>query len=297
MTLIDKAEALAPCPFCGGGVSVTTTERVGGIVCDAPSECIGSGLLIVFDLEDMETALAAWNRRAIPARGVGVKPLNWQLCAGQDGVYYHAFDPLYGRDVEAPNEATCDAVDQNRAARILAALAPTDAPHVKETPKSEHDGADVLTDATTEKGGDAHAVNPRHAPHEASPGVTAGADAAQAPAEDAHVKGETDGQMLERLGMDGVKWAAEFRTTALRLGYSDMDEGWLIGWFCNAIMAGYDRSAAQAREAALHPDDMLPEAIRLIRQEASRDHSQEVVTGLKHIALLLEQLIGEARDD
>ena len=72
MTLIDKAEALAPCPFCGGGVSVTTTERVGGIVCDAPSECIGSGLLIVFDLEDMETALAAWNRRAIPARGVGV---------------------------------------------------------------------------------------------------------------------------------------------------------------------------------------------------------------------------------
>lgn len=84
MTLIDKAEALAPCPFCGGGVSVTTTERVGGIVCDAPSECIGSGLLIVFDLEDMETALAAWNRRAIPARGVGVpsttQPCTWPTC-------------------------------------------------------------------------------------------------------------------------------------------------------------------------------------------------------------------------
>lgn len=75
--------------------------------------------------------------------------------------------------------------------------------------------------------------------------------AVNAPAEDAKAKGETDGETLERLGMDGAKWAAEFRTTALRLGYSDMDEGWLIGWFCNAIMAGYDRSTAQAREAAL----------------------------------------------
>ena len=55
---------------------------------------------------------------------------------------------------------------------------------------------------------------------------------------------ETGPQMLGRLGMDGAKWAAEFRATALRLGYSDMDEGWLIGWFCNAIMAGYDRAPA-----------------------------------------------------
>jgi hypothetical protein len=70
--------------------------------------------------------------------------------------------------------------------------------------------------------------------------------AVSAPAEDAIAKGETPGEMLDRLGMDGVKWAAEFRTTALRLGYSDMDEGWLIGWFCNAIMAGYDRAPVSA---------------------------------------------------
>ena len=72
----------------------------------------------------------------------------------------------------------------------------------------------------------------------------AGIEPVAAPAEDAAAKGETDGETLERLGMDGAKWAAEFRTTALRLGYSDMDEGWLIGWFCNAVMAGYDRSPA-----------------------------------------------------
>jgi len=41
--------------------------------------------------------------------------------------------------------------------------------------------------------------------------------------------------LLERLGDDAAKWAAEFRKTAIKLGYSDMDEGWLIGWFANAI--------------------------------------------------------------
>jgi hypothetical protein len=65
---------------------------------------------------------------------------------------------------------------------------------------------------------------------------------------------ESDGDMLDRLGMDGVKWAAEFRTTALRLGYSDMDEGWLIGWFCNAIMAGYDRRKPTLAEALEVPE-------------------------------------------
>jgi hypothetical protein len=59
----------------------------------------------------------------------------------------------------------------------------------------------------------------------------------EAPAENAIARGETDNQMLARLGTNGAAWAAEFRTRALTLGYSDMDEGWLIGWFCNAIEA------------------------------------------------------------
>ena len=39
----------------------------------------------------------------------------------------------------------------------------------------------------------------------------------------------------EDMGLDAAKWAKEFRAIAIRLGYSDMDEGWLIGWFANAI--------------------------------------------------------------
>jgi hypothetical protein len=53
---------------------------------------------------------------------------------------------------------------------------------------------------------------------------------------------ETDAGFLARIGTDGSKWAAEFRRIAVNLGYSDMDEGWLTGWFANAIEAGADRS-------------------------------------------------------
>lgn len=46
--------------------------------------------------------------------------------------------------------------------------------------------------------------------------------------------------LLDLLRDDASKWAAAFRQTALRLGYSDMDEGWLIGWFANAIENSHD---------------------------------------------------------
>ena len=65
---------------------------------------------------------------------------------------------------------------------------------------------------------------------------------------------ESEGELLARLGMDGRLWAEEFHKTAQRLGYQPMDEGWLIGWFANAIMAGYDhapRIAAQVQAEAV----------------------------------------------
>jgi hypothetical protein len=61
---------------------------------------------------------------------------------------------------------------------------------------------------------------------------------------------ETSSDLLARLGTDGAKWAAEFRLTALRLGYSNMDEGWLVGWFANAIEAGREAGRAPGRGAA-----------------------------------------------
>lgn len=41
--------------------------------------------------------------------------------------------------------------------------------------------------------------------------------------------------ILDYCGDNAAKWAEKFREVAINLGYSDMDEGWLIGWFANAI--------------------------------------------------------------
>lgn len=46
--------------------------------------------------------------------------------------------------------------------------------------------------------------------------------------------------------------------------------------------------------AELHPDDMLPEAIRLIRIEASRDYPNETINALRYIAAVLDTIV-EAR--
>ena len=52
---------------------------------------------------------------------------------------------------------------------------------------------------------------------------------------------EMDGPaLLNALGDDAAKWAAAFRQKAIKLGYSDMDEGWLIAWFANAIENSQD---------------------------------------------------------
>ena len=71
---------------------------------------------------------------ALPVQGVKVKPLEWQLQAGKEGPFYTAFDPLYGRQVEAPDEQTCDAIDRNRASHVLAALEPAEAGGVDDWP-------------------------------------------------------------------------------------------------------------------------------------------------------------------
>jgi hypothetical protein len=44
----------------------------------------------------------------------------------------------------------------------------------------------------------------------------------------------TDGELLAYMGDDAAKWAAEFCKIARDLGH-DIDEGWMIGWFANAI--------------------------------------------------------------
>jgi len=45
----------------------------------------------------------------------------------------------------------------------------------------------------------------------------------------------TASEMLQEVGDDAQKWAAAFCQTAEKLGHHGIDEGWMIGWFANAI--------------------------------------------------------------
>lgn len=80
MAKIDTSTALLPCPFCGGDLPYTDEEscrifgkRTGHSFAVACSNCEVSAP----GERTMKESIAAWNRRAIPAAQVTVKPLEW----------------------------------------------------------------------------------------------------------------------------------------------------------------------------------------------------------------------------
>lgn len=55
----------------------------------------------------------------------------------------------------------------------------------------------------------------------------------------------SDGDLLDTLGDDGSLWAEAFCQIAKKNGL-DIDEGWMIGWFANAIEASWDKRTRRA---------------------------------------------------
>lgn len=51
--------------------------------------------------------------------------------------------------------------------------------------------------------------------------------------------------LVENQDIDAHKWAKAFNCTLVELGYQPHDEGWLIGWFANPIMIGFDVATAR----------------------------------------------------
>jgi hypothetical protein len=54
-------------------------------------------------------------------------------------------------------------------------------------------------------------------------------------------------QLLSAMGDDAAKWADAFCQHAKKLGHGDIDEGWMIGWFANAIESSHDLRMRRTR--------------------------------------------------
>jgi hypothetical protein len=53
------------------------------------------------------------------------------------------------------------------------------------------------------------------------------------------------GELLDELGLDATKWAEAFERLTPSTGAS-ADHEVIVGWFANAIMAGYDEGTRRA---------------------------------------------------
>jgi len=76
---------------------------------------------------------------------------------------------------------------------------------------------------------------------------------------------ESEGDLLKRLDIDGHKWAKEFVKIVKEKPEIPTDEGTMIGWFCNSMMAGYDRGMKDANlKEEINPKESLSDQIAKI---------------------------------
>jgi hypothetical protein len=74
-----------------------------------------------------------------------------------------------------------------------------------------------------------------------------------------------EAELLEYLGDDASKWAAEFCKIARDHGH-DLDEGWMITWFANAIEHSYQ---VRMRRAEPRPKPTIAELEEILNSEVS----------------------------
>ena len=101
------------------------------------------------------------------------------------------------------------------------------------------------------------------------------------------IMSETPGQMLQRVGIDGRKWAIEFVETFANHPNIANDEATMTGWFANAIMAGWDEKARRDRKVI----DDLHKPFK-IYQECGHDHNE-----VEGVGLVVVEDVGEVCEE
>lgn len=74
---------------------------------------------------------------------------------------------------------------------------------------------------------------------------------------DADAPSPKSSEIYERCGGNGAAWAAEFVNTAKQIGAGNIDEGWMIGWFCNAIECAKSVEGSKMREHPIEVGDVV----------------------------------------
>ena len=93
--------------------------------------------------------------------------------------------------------------------------------------------------------------------------------------------------------MDAMVWANEFMVTKQRLGDAAFDHAMMLGWFANAIMAGYDHKAADhRREVEAIKADALDVSNQQRKQVADLRGQLEAERDVQHA---LTDIIAEER--
>jgi hypothetical protein len=59
----------------------------------------------------------------------------------------------------------------------------------------------------------------------------------------------SSGDLLNYMEDDARKWASAFCQIAAKLGHPGIDEGWMLGWFANAI--GHSNNVRRWRREAI----------------------------------------------
>ena len=85
---------------------------------------------------------------------------------------------------------------------------------------------------------------------------------------------------------DAQDWAKAFCSIANGLGYKDaqgepIDEGWMIGWFANALMRGFDERAARIPEIDVRCENGC--VLRKVNQTVQTNKDEPIPAGWSRI--------------
>jgi len=243
---LDEAVELLPCPFCASK-AIIADDAYGNkwCICDDCGACTS-------ECETKNEAVSKWNHRALLAQlKAAPQPstAHEMTAPSQEGVGQGEVASAAPQD-----DPTFDM--QAAGAPLRAAPASVEGMLEEKIKEISRNWANRIDQIARQR----HSINDyeleiRYAIKEAL-----------------SLREQREGMVETTRTFDARTWAKSFNETLVKLGYQPHDEGWLLGWFANAIMCGHDHalSLREQREgivsAAIEFESYLARVNTLERQ-------------------------------